>query len=153
MSHRWIDGAGAAAAGESATAGQAPQVEVASEPARATATRRRLPQRRRNPRSRRSPKSPTEPAFVQHVLAAIDGSSSQWRHGYAEIKVPRERLLEAARSLKDDGFDYLSFITEVDWQDRLELIYHLFAYDYRSQPLGAILRCELRAMACPRSPR
>ncbi len=59
------------------------------------------------------------------------------------MKVPRERLLDAARTLKSEGFDYLSFITEVDWQDRLELIYHLFCYDYRSQSLGAILRCDL----------
>ena len=42
-----------------------------------------------------------------------------------------------------EGFDYLSFVTEVDWQDRYELIYHLFSYDFRAQPLGAILRCEL----------
>jgi len=91
----------------------------------------------------KEPEKPSEPPFVQHVLAAIDGSTFEWRHGYAEVKVPRERLLEAARSLKDDGFDYLSFITEVDWQQHLELIYHLFSYDYRSQPLGAILRCEL----------
>jgi len=89
------------------------------------------------------PEKPSEPPFVQHVLQAIDGSSFQWRHGYAEIKVPRERLLDAATRLKTDGFDYLSFITEVDWREHLELIYHLFAYDYRSQPLGAILRCEL----------
>jgi NADH:ubiquinone oxidoreductase subunit C len=81
--------------------------------------------------------------FVQKVLATVDGASFQWRHGYAELKVPRERLLDAATTLKQEGFDYLSFVTEVDWQDRFELIYHLFAYDYRSQPLGAILRCEL----------
>jgi NADH-quinone oxidoreductase subunit C len=42
-----------------------------------------------------------------------------------------------------EGFDFLSFITEVDWKDRFELIYHLFSYDYRTQPLGAILRCDL----------
>jgi NADH-quinone oxidoreductase subunit C len=91
----------------------------------------------------KEPEKPKEPDFVQHLLKAIDGSSFQWRHGYAEVKVPRERLLEAAQALKADGFDYLSFISEVDWTDRLELVYHLFCYDYRAQPLGAILRCEL----------
>ena len=89
------------------------------------------------------PKEPEKPIFAQKVLDAIDGASFQWRHGYAEIKVPRERLLDAANQLKSDGFDYLSFITEVDWQDKLELVYHLFSYDYRAQPLGVILRCEL----------
>jgi NADH-quinone oxidoreductase subunit C len=37
----------------------------------------------------------------------------------------------------------------VDWQDRLELVYHLFAYDFRAQPLGAILRCDLPREAMP----
>jgi NADH-quinone oxidoreductase subunit C len=89
------------------------------------------------------PEKPKEPPFVQHVLEQVAGASFQWRHGYAEMKVPRERLLDAAHTLRAEGFDYLSFITEVDWQDRLELIYHFFSYDYRAQPLGAILRCDL----------
>jgi NADH-quinone oxidoreductase subunit C len=80
---------------------------------------------------------------VQRLLKEVEGSSFQWRHGYAEMKVPRQSLLQAATLLKSEGFDYLSFITEVDWQDRLELLYHLFAYDYRKQPLGAVLRCDL----------
>ncbi|MBV9168728.1 MAG: NADH-quinone oxidoreductase subunit C, partial [Chloroflexi bacterium] len=89
------------------------------------------------------PEKPSEPEFVQRLLERIDGSTFQWRHGYAELKVPRERLLDAAIKLRADGFDYLSFITEVDWKDHLELLYHIFAYDYRSQPLGVILRTEL----------
>jgi NADH-quinone oxidoreductase subunit C len=86
---------------------------------------------------------------VQAVLESISDSSWQWRHGYAEIKVPREQLLDAARKLRSQGFDYLSFISEVDWQDRLELVYHLFAYDYRAQPLGVILRTELPRQGVP----
>jgi NADH-quinone oxidoreductase subunit C len=66
-----------------------------------------------------------------------------WRHGYAEMKVPRERLLDAARLLRGEGFDFLSFVTEVDWKDHFELLYHLYSYDFHTQPLGAILRTEL----------
>jgi NADH-quinone oxidoreductase subunit C len=130
-------------------AAPAPKVEVTSEAASAAPTPpppapvAEAPKTAAPPPAPKEPEKPSEPAFVQHVLEAIDGASFEWRHGYAEVKVPRERLLEAARSLRDDGFDYLSFITEVDWQQHLELIYHLFSYDYRSQPLGAILRCEL----------
>jgi NADH-quinone oxidoreductase subunit C len=91
----------------------------------------------------KEPEKPAEPAFVQNLLKAIPEATFQWRHGYAELKIPRERLLEASSLLKAQGFDYLSFISEVDWQQHLELVYHLFAYDYRTQPLGAILRCEL----------
>jgi NADH-quinone oxidoreductase subunit C len=83
------------------------------------------------------------------VLASVEGATFQWRHGYAELKVPRESLLDAARTLKAEGFDYLSFITEVDWQERLELIYHVFSYNYRDQPLGAILRCDLPREGMP----
>jgi len=86
---------------------------------------------------------------VQRIVESIVDASWQWRHGYAEIKVPRDALLDAARALHGEGFDYLSFITEVDWQDRLELIYHLFAYDFHAQPLGVILRTDLPRDAMP----
>jgi NADH:ubiquinone oxidoreductase subunit C len=95
------------------------------------------------------PEKPKEPPFVERILESVADSSWQWRHGYAEIKVPRDRLLDAAWTLRNAGFDYLSFITEVDWQDRLELLYHLFAYDFRNQPLGVILRTELPREALP----
>jgi NADH:ubiquinone oxidoreductase subunit C len=90
-----------------------------------------------------APVAAKEPPFVQRVLESIPDSSWQWRHGYAEIKVDREHLLDAARALRSEGFDYLSFITEVDWQDRLELIYHLYAHDFHTQPMGVILRADL----------
>ena len=83
------------------------------------------------------------------MLDAVPDSSWQWRHGYAEIEVPREHLLTAARSLRGSGYDYLSFITEVDWKDRLEVLYHLYAYDYKAQPLGAILRTKLPREGMP----
>jgi NADH-quinone oxidoreductase subunit C len=126
--------------------GAAAQAAEASEPASRPATPATpapAAPRPTAPAPPKEPEKPAEPAFVQRVLKAIDGSTFQWRHGYAELKIPRERLLDTARMLKADGFDYLSFITEVDWQQHLELIYHLFSYDYRTQPLGAIVRCEL----------
>lgn len=86
---------------------------------------------------------------MQTLLKAIPEATFQWRHGYAEVKVPRERLLDAAQSLRADGFDYLSFITEVDWKDHLELLYHLYSYDYRTQSLGVIMRTELPREGMP----
>ena len=58
-------------------------------------------------------------------------------------------MLTAARSLRASGYDYLSFITEVDWKDRLEVLYHLYAYDYKAQPMGAILRTKLPREGMP----
>jgi NADH-quinone oxidoreductase subunit C len=138
-------GAPAATSAGAAPSGTTSQAPATSEPASRTATPAQpaAPARPAAPAPPKEPEKPAEPPFVQHVLQAVDGSSFQWRHGYAELKVPRERLLDTARLLRSEGFDYLSFITEVDWQQHLELIYHLFSYDYRTQPLGAIVRCEL----------
>src|SRR5262249_34572765 len=97
----------------------------------------------------KEPEKPKEPPFVEHVLQAIPAATWQWRHGYAEMKVPSERLLDAATLLRQDGFDYLSFISEVDWRALFDLVYHLFAYDYRTHPLGAILRCDLPREGMP----
>jgi NADH-quinone oxidoreductase subunit C len=121
----------------------APATPTAAAPARPAAPAAAPATPAPKPAAPKEPDKPKEPPFVQQLLENIEGSTFQWRHGYAEMKIPRERLLEAATSLKSDGFDYLSFITEVDWRDHLELLYHLFAYDYRAQPLGAILRCDL----------
>ena len=103
------------------------------------------------PAAPKEPEKPSEPPFVQRLLQAMPEATFQWRHGYAEVKVPRAKLLEAATQLKAEGFDYLSFITEVDWPqtNNLELIYHLFSYDYRTQPLGMILRTELPREGMP----
>ena len=87
--------------------------------------------------------APAQPSFVAGLLQVIPDSTWQWRHGYAEMKVPSANLLDAATFLQRSVFDYLSVITEVDWQDQLELIYRIFAYDYATQPMGAILRCDL----------
>jgi NADH:ubiquinone oxidoreductase subunit C len=95
------------------------------------------------------PEKPKEPPFVQRILEAVAGSTWQWRHGYAEIKVPSAQLLDAARTLREQGFDYLSFVTEVDWQDRFELVYHVFSYDYKAQPTGVILKTELAHEGMP----
>lgn len=95
------------------------------------------------PPAPKEPEKPKVPQFVQQVLDTVPGSSWEWRHGYAEMRVPREWLLDAAHTLYAEGLDYLSFITEVDWKDRFELLYHLYSYDYERQPLGAILRTDL----------
>ncbi len=134
-----------------ATAGTAPPgAETPAAPAAETPAGGAAPAAKTAPPAKAAaPAPPKEPPFVQRILGSIADSSWQWRHSYAEIKVPRAALLDAAHALRREGFDYLSFITEVDWQDRLELIYHLFAYDFRAQPLGAILRTDLPRDALP----
>jgi NADH:ubiquinone oxidoreductase subunit C len=125
----------------------APQAPAAPAPAPAPEIKEPEPEKKEpEPKEEEKPKVPE---FVQQVLDTVEGSTWQWRHGYAELEVPSAELLTAARSLRESGFDYLSFITEVDWRDRLEVLYHLYAYDYKSQPLGAILRTKLPREGMP----
>ncbi|MBI2755733.1 MAG: NADH-quinone oxidoreductase subunit C [Chloroflexi bacterium] len=95
------------------------------------------------------PKPPADPAYVTAVLARAPGAAWERRHTYVEIKVPRESLLPAARTLREHGFDYLSFVTEVDWKDRFEMLYHLFSYDFSREPGGVVLRTDLPREGIP----
>jgi NADH/F420H2 dehydrogenase subunit C len=50
------------------------------------------------------------------------------------FRVPRERLLDLCRWLRDNPeFDmaYLSFVSAVDWPDRFEVVYHLTSINRR----------------------
>lgn len=51
------------------------------------------------------------------------------RPGFSGVVVPVEKLLEIAKTLRDEfGYDYLSSVTGVDDypEDRLEVVYHLY---------------------------
>jgi NADH-quinone oxidoreductase subunit C len=135
---------GAEGAAPAAPAAPAPAAASAAPPTPAPAAAApAAPARPAAPPPPPEPKEPEVPVFVQHLQEVLPAATWQWRHGYAEMKVPAERLLDAARLLRGEGFDYLSFVTEVDWKDHYELLYHLFSYGYAAQPLGAILRAEL----------
>ncbi|HLW46743.1 MAG TPA: NADH-quinone oxidoreductase subunit C [bacterium] len=50
------------------------------------------------------------------------------------FRVPRERLLDLCRWLRDNPeFDmsYLSFVSAIDWPDRFEVVYHLTSVNRR----------------------
>jgi NADH-quinone oxidoreductase subunit C len=65
------------------------------------------------------------------------------KHGYVEVKVRREQLLAMAGKCRALGYDYLSAVTGVDWRDRLEMLYHLYSYDYVARPGCIVLRVDL----------
>lgn len=47
---------------------------------------------------------------------------------FLEVTVPKEKLHDLAKTLKDDqdtSFDYLICLTGVDWPENLSVIYHL----------------------------
>jgi NADH:ubiquinone oxidoreductase subunit C len=80
-------------------------------------------------------------------------------HTYLELTVPAERLLEAARILRDQfDYDYLSQVTAVDWPDRLEMVYTLYHLRNWEQhraadpegPKGVMVRVNLPRVDEPR---
>jgi len=72
------------------------------------------------------------------------------RGSYVEVFVPREQLVAAARVLKEQlGFVYLSMVTAVDWPDRIEVVYLIFALEH---PNGVYLKANLPREELPECP-
>ncbi|MDD5686525.1 MAG: NADH-quinone oxidoreductase subunit C [Elusimicrobia bacterium] len=49
------------------------------------------------------------------------------------IDIPKEKILEICKYFKEDKsilFDYLSFITAVDYKEYFELVFYLFSFTY-----------------------
>lgn len=70
-------------------------------------------------------------ALLEEVLGALrpiwPEAQGEVAKGNVVLRVPRERLVEVARTLRDRvGCNYLSLVSGVDWVDRLEVVYHLY---------------------------
>ncbi|MFN0071480.1 MAG: NADH-quinone oxidoreductase subunit C [Chloroflexota bacterium] len=87
---------------------------------------------------------PADPDELPVLKAIVPDLKWERVHGYVEVTIDRDRLVPAARALRDElGYDYLSSITAVDWKDRLELLYHFYSYDYERQAGCLVLRVSL----------
>ncbi|MDD9953349.1 MAG: NADH-quinone oxidoreductase subunit C [Candidatus Woesearchaeota archaeon] len=42
-----------------------------------------------------------------------------------EFTVKRENIVKACKALNNGGFEHLTLITAVDWQDKWEIVYHI----------------------------
>ncbi len=93
-----------------------------------------------------------EPAELSALKEVVPDLSWERRHGYIEVRIPPEKLVELARRAKALGYDYLSAVTAVDWRDRVEMLYHLYAYDYVDTPGCLVLRADLPAEPNPLCP-
>ncbi len=74
------------------------------------------------------------------------------KHGYVEVRITREALLPTARKVLSMGYDYLSGITAVDYRDRLEMLYHIYSFDYVERPGCIVLKFDLPPEANPLCP-
>ena len=71
-------------------------------------------------------------------------------HGYLSVSVPVESLEAAARTLKERlEYRYLSMVTAVDWPDRIDVIYLVFALEH---PRGVLLQASLPRVELPDCP-
>ena len=79
-----------------------------------------------------------------HAQAAAAALAERWQgevsedNGQVVVRLPRERLLDALRALRDEfGFQVAEDITAVDyWQrrePRFDLVYHLFSYEHEAE--------------------
>lgn len=58
----------------------------------------------------------------------IPKGQGQARGDEAYVSVPAAKLIDVARFLRFDpplSFDFLSFVTSIDWKDRWEVVYYL----------------------------
>jgi NADH-quinone oxidoreductase subunit C len=67
-------------------------------------------------------------------LQAIPKTQGQVRGDELYLAVPPEKLVELCQYLRHDSklsFDFLSFVTSVDWKDRFEVVYYLVSTAYK----------------------
>src|SRR5947209_5021488 len=63
-------------------------------------------------------------------LQMIPKPAGQFRGDELYLSVPADRLTEVCRYLRFDpplSFDFLSFVTSIDWKDRFEVVYYLIS--------------------------
>ena len=90
------------------------------------------------------PKPPEpDPEEVTELRSLVPDLTWERRHGYLEVKVPKEQLIPVARKVKGLGYDYLSAVTAVDWRDRVEMLYHCYGWDYVETPGCVVIRADL----------
>lgn len=92
------------------------------------------------------PEPERDPDEIPAIKALVPDLTWQRLHDYVEVTIDRTSLLRVARLARDQfGYDYLSSITGVDWPEsgRLEVLYHLYGYDYEEQPGCLVLRVPL----------
>jgi NADH-quinone oxidoreductase subunit C len=92
-----------------------------------------------------APAKPPEPdpEEVTSLRDLVPDLTWERRHGYLEVRVPKDQLVPVARKVKGLGYDYLSAVTAVDWRDRVEMLYHCYGWDYVNTPGCVVIRADL----------
>ena len=132
-------------------AGTPPARPAGAAPARPAAGARPAAARPTPPAPPAEPEpDPEEIAGLREVMPDLE-----WKrvYGDVELNVPKGRLVEIAQRLRDQyDYDYLSAVTAVDWPDRIEMVYHLYSFNYLKRRSGIVLRVDLERPALPDYP-
>ena len=75
------------------------------------------------------------------------------RNEELQVKIPSEQVASLAAFLKNDlGFDFLSFVTAVDWikQNRFEMVYHFLKSASPTEKV--FVKADLPREAEPKAP-
>ena len=83
------------------------------------------------------------------AVQEIPKAQGQVRGDEAYLQVPPEKLTDVCRFLRFDpplSFDFLSFVTSVDWKDRFEMVYYLVSTLHRHK---AVLKTTVANYASP----
>ncbi len=133
--------------------GETTPAEPASSPTQTTAARapgppaaqRAAASRTAAPAKPVTPAKPPEPEPEELAALKEIAPELSWerRHGYVEAKIAAGHLPAVAARCKQLGYDYLSAVTGVDWRERVEMLYHLYSYDYVAHPGCIVLRVDL----------
>lgn len=66
-----------------------------------------------------------------HPPAETLGSIAKEGRDGNTFVIERTKIVPACAALKDAGYEHLSLITAIDWQDRWEVLYHLVRFGTR----------------------
>ena len=67
-------------------------------------------------------------AIAERFPEAVSGGE-QLRRGVMRARVDREALFAVCKALRDDlGFEHLTMISAVEYEDRFEIVYHIASY-------------------------
>ncbi|MFN8521542.1 MAG: NADH-quinone oxidoreductase subunit C [Chloroflexota bacterium] len=93
-----------------------------------------------------------EPSDVAVLRAAAPDLTWEEKQGYLNVRIGVGDLVRVSRRCRELGYDYLSAITAVDYSDRVELLYHLYSYDYTAHPGCVVIRLDLPPETNPLCP-
>jgi NADH/F420H2 dehydrogenase subunit C len=78
---------------------------------------------------------------AKETFDALTKTFPQFELSYVEGKDPAvlvkgENLVELAQHLRDEeGYDYCASVTGVDYEDRFEVVYHLYSTEKKGKPV------------------